>query len=94
VSARQDALVVGVDLVLAPGVAFTANSGARLGHGAGYYDGFLRAYRTAFDGCMPHTIALALHQQICAHVPMTDDDVHMDKVIYALTDNTLGRTSE
>jgi 5-formyltetrahydrofolate cyclo-ligase len=64
------------DLVIVPGVAFTA-AGARLGHGKGYYDRMLaRLGRRA--GCK---VGIGLEFQILAVVPVTASDVGMDVVV-------------
>jgi 5-formyltetrahydrofolate cyclo-ligase len=65
----------GIDLVVAPGVAFDAQGG-RLGHGKGYYDGLLQRMRpgTPF-------VALAFESQIFPEIPMLPHDVAMHKVI-------------
>lgn len=70
-----------LDLVLAPGVAFTA-SGHRLGHGMAFYDKFLCDHEKHF-GKMPHRLALALSQQVLDCVPVGDTDVKMDEIVYA-----------
>jgi 5-formyltetrahydrofolate cyclo-ligase len=65
----------GLDLVMAPGVAFDRR-GARLGHGRGYYDRLL-------DGVRPDTrlVALAFECQMFLEIPTEPHDVYMDKVI-------------
>ena len=62
-----------------PGVAFTLD-GARCGHGRGYYDNYLKLCTS--KGFKPHTIGLAFIEQICDVVPVTNDDVKIDKVLY------------
>ncbi len=63
-------------MILMPGVAFT-RSGTRLGHGGGYYDGYLSRFKSG--GC--YTIGLALQQQIVESIPITDRDVTIDEVL-------------
>ncbi len=64
-----------LDLVLVPGLAFTA-AGARLGRGGGYYDRFLA-------GLAPHIsrVALAFTCQMRATLPEDPHDVRMHEVI-------------
>lgn len=64
-----------LDLIMVPGVAFT-KSGARMGHGKGYYDKLLEHAR-------PDTplVALAFECQLFPDIPTADHDVFMDKVI-------------
>lgn len=64
-----------IDLVVVPGVAFTA-SGERLGMGRGYYDRFLteqakNAYR----------VALAFETQFFPELPTDDNDARLDALI-------------
>ncbi|KAK9306713.1 hypothetical protein QLX08_002631 [Tetragonisca angustula] len=77
---RENALETGgLDLIILPGVAFTAN-GKRLGHGMGYYDKFL-------DLCIktqqkrPHLIAVAFNEQLWEDVPTSETDVILDLVL-------------
>jgi 5-formyltetrahydrofolate cyclo-ligase len=64
------------DLVIVPGVAFTA-AGARLGHGKGFYDRLLaRLGRRA--GCK---VGIGLGYQILPGIPVTETDVGMDAVV-------------
>jgi len=64
-----------LDLVMVPGVAFD-QSGARMGHGKGYYDKLLEHAR-------PDTplVALAFECQLFDAIPTQDHDVFMDKVV-------------
>ena len=64
-----------LDLVIVPGVAFD-RTGARLGHGKGYYDRLLARVR-------PDTalVALAFECQVFAQIPTEPHDVAMDAVI-------------
>ena len=64
-----------IDLVVCPGVAFTAD-GRRLGRGRGYYDRYLgdpafRGFRVGF--CYAH--------QLVDDLPVEPHDVRMDRVI-------------
>ena len=80
--AREDDETVsgGIDLVVMPGVAFD-EAGGRLGRGMGFYDRWLA--RMADLGRRPQTMALALEEQRVASVPRSDDDVLMDRVVFA-----------
>lgn len=77
---REDALETGgLDLILVPGLAFTAK-GDRCGRGKGYYDKFLNdcAQRQAKP---PVTVALAFSQQILENVPTDSHDHVVDIVL-------------
>lgn len=74
VSAGHPAL----DLVLLPGVAFTAR-GDRLGHGMGYYDKFL----ASLPEPKPSTVALAFREQVVDELPTTELDYSLDAVLTA-----------
>ncbi|XP_069671781.1 5-formyltetrahydrofolate cyclo-ligase-like isoform X2 [Periplaneta americana] len=79
---RENALLTGgLDLVLVPGLAFTVD-GRRMGRGKGYYDAFLARCRAA-QRSPPFTVALAFRQQILPHVPTDDNDVNVDRVLFA-----------
>lgn len=52
----------GIDLLIVPGVAFTAD-GKRLGHGGGYYDKYIKIIREK-QAILPKTVGLAFYQQI------------------------------
>lgn len=64
-----------LDLVMVPGVAFD-RSGARMGHGFGYYDKLLEHTR-------PNTplIALAFECQLFEEIPTAPHDIFMDKIV-------------
>ncbi|SPO26508.1 related to 5-formyltetrahydrofolate cyclo-ligase [Ustilago trichophora] len=76
----------GLDLILAPGVAFD-QTGGRLGHGKGYYDRYLTraeewAKRRGMQG--PVTVALALREQLLPsseRVPADERDRVLDGII-------------
>ncbi|CUS24922.1 LAQU0S22e00166g1_1 [Lachancea quebecensis] len=69
-----------LDVVLVPGVAFSLANGARMGHGAGFYDDFI--HRTLHThGKRPLLIGLALKEQILPEVPTEAHDHHMDCII-------------
>lgn len=66
-----------IDLVVVPGLAFDRR-GRRLGKGKGYYDRFLKrvSEKTA-------SIGLAFDFQILPAIPTTQQDVSVNKVIFA-----------
>ncbi len=76
----------GLDLILAPGVAFD-HTGGRLGHGKGYYDRYLtRAEQWATKRGVPApvTVALALREQVLPpseRVPADERDRVLDGII-------------
>ncbi|XP_038211261.1 5-formyltetrahydrofolate cyclo-ligase [Zerene cesonia] len=78
---REDGLDSGLDLIIAPGVAFSLDGG-RVGHGGGYYDRYLAKIR-ADQEKPPKVIAIAFNCQIVDKVPMNDLDQKIDGVIYA-----------
>lgn len=67
--------VTDLDLIMVPGVAFD-RTGARMGHGKGFYDKLLEHAR-------PDTplVALAFECQLFPEVPTQSHDVFMDKII-------------
>lgn len=65
-----------VNLILVPGVAFDCE-GHRLGRGRGYFD---RLLGRLLKKPMP-VIALAYELQLVEHVPMTDQDRTVDKIV-------------
>ena len=66
-----------IDVVIVPGVAFTA-AGDRLGQGGGWYDRFLMRLRPEAV-----TIGVAFTPQIVHSLPVEPHDIQVDKVITA-----------
>ena len=64
-----------LDLIMVPGVGFDA-TGARMGHGKGYYDKLLENARQDTP-----LVALAFECQIFDEIPVASHDVFMDKII-------------
>ncbi|XP_036400003.1 5,10-methenyltetrahydrofolate synthetase (5-formyltetrahydrofolate cyclo-ligase) isoform X2 [Megalops cyprinoides] len=78
---REEALATGgLDLILMPGLGFD-KSGNRLGRGKGFYDTYLERCMRHPKG-KPYTIGLAFKEQICKEVPVDDNDIHIDEVLY------------
>lgn len=79
---RENALDTGgLDLIIVPGVAFTAD-GDRMGHGKGFYDTFLRhLHNTQLTS--PTTIALAFNEQVLDDVPLQEHDVKIDLILHS-----------
>ncbi|GJQ66140.1 hypothetical protein Trydic_g4205 [Trypoxylus dichotomus] len=78
---RENALDAGgLDLIILPGVAFTAD-GKRLGHGKGYYDKF-QSNLLKKQKFHPTTIGIALKEQIVDDIPTNEYDVKLDMVLY------------
>ena len=64
-----------LDLIMVPGVAFD-RSGARMGHGKGYYDKLLQHARP--DAPL---VALAFECQLFPEIPTAAHDIFMDTII-------------
>ena len=64
-----------IDLVMVPGVAFD-RTGARMGHGKGYYDKLLEHARSDTP-----LVALAFECQLFPEIPTQSHDVFMDKIV-------------
>ncbi|XP_039628672.1 5,10-methenyltetrahydrofolate synthetase (5-formyltetrahydrofolate cyclo-ligase) isoform X2 [Polypterus senegalus] len=78
---REDALATGgLDLILMPGLGFDKN-GNRLGRGKGYYDSFLERCLKHPKG-KPYTIALAFKEQVCEEIPVTENDIQINEILY------------
>ena len=63
-----------IDVVIVPGLAFTA-AGDRLGQGGGWYDRVLSAVR---DDCL--TIGVCFAEQLVDELPTEPHDVRLDRV--------------
>jgi 5-formyltetrahydrofolate cyclo-ligase len=63
-----------IDLILVPGVVFD-ESGNRIGHGVGYYDGLLKNSKNACH------IGLAFEVQLVDSIPVEEHDVKVDKIV-------------
>ncbi|CAG9564221.1 unnamed protein product [Danaus chrysippus] len=79
--AREDALEKGLDLIIAPGVAFS-KSGGRVGHGGGYYDKYITNLRSNPETA-PKILAVAFKCQVLDEVPMDELDQRIDEVLFA-----------
>lgn len=64
-----------LDLIMVPGVAFD-RSGARMGHGKGYYDKLLEHARLDTP-----LVALAFECQLFPEIPVQPHDIYMDQII-------------
>jgi 5-formyltetrahydrofolate cyclo-ligase len=73
--AEHRVLAPELDLVMVPGVAFD-RTGARMGHGFGYYDRLLQQARA--DAPL---VALAFECQLFDEIPTQTHDIFMDKII-------------
>ena len=79
-SPKRDAIESGgLDLILLPGFAFSAN-GARLGKGGGFYDAYLNRLQQSGQR-MPRLVGLAFKEQLLDDIPMTETDFRVDEVI-------------
>jgi 5-formyltetrahydrofolate cyclo-ligase len=69
-----------LDTIFCAGVGFDRR-GARLGHGAGFYDRALAFRRTREHWRGPRLVGLAYHFQVVPHIPVIDTDVFMDLIV-------------
>ena len=67
-----------IDLMVVPGVAFSAD-GVRLGRGKGYYDRYI-----AREGFRAYTIGVCYDCQMLGQLPCDEHDRRVDSVIYPL----------
>lgn len=75
---RENALDTGgLDLIVVPGVGFTAN-GDRMGHGRGYYDTYIEK---ASKVRIPYLIGLAYSVQMCENIPISAHDKPLNEVL-------------
>ncbi|KAM8762781.1 5-formyltetrahydrofolate cyclo-ligase [Acanthopagrus schlegelii] len=80
-TSREEALASGgLDLILMPGLGFD-RVGKRLGRGKGFYDTYLERCIRHPKG-KPYTIALAFKEQLCQEIPVDDNDVLIDEILY------------
>ncbi|XP_010381596.1 5-formyltetrahydrofolate cyclo-ligase isoform X2 [Rhinopithecus roxellana] len=78
---REEALSTGgLDLIFMPGLGFDKH-GNRLGRGKGYYDTYLKRC-LQHQEVKPYTLALAFKEQICLQVPVNENDMKVDEVLY------------
>lgn len=66
------------DLIVVPGVAFTAE-GRRMGHGAGFYDDFIARYRR--QGGRGTTVGIGLAEQLVVNMFTDEHDQVLDQVV-------------
>jgi 5-formyltetrahydrofolate cyclo-ligase len=69
-----------LDTIFCAGVGFDRR-GARLGHGAGFYDRALAFRRTRNHWRGPRLVGIAYHFQVVPHIPVVDTDVFMDLLV-------------
>ncbi|ODQ47312.1 hypothetical protein PICMEDRAFT_111098 [Pichia membranifaciens NRRL Y-2026] len=82
---RSNDLLAGsdpLDLLLLPGVAFTA-TGRRLGHGAGFYDDFIKRYR-AKHGTVPLLVGIGLPDQLVKDPSSLQLEPHDEPLDYVI----------
>ncbi|KAM7406662.1 hypothetical protein PAMP_001028 [Pampus punctatissimus] len=80
-NSREEALAAGgLDLILMPGLGFD-RSGKRLGRGKGFYDNYLERCSRHPKG-KPYTVALAFKEQLCQEIPVDNNDVLIDEVLF------------
>lgn len=70
----SDKIMDKIDLIIVPGVAFNKDGG-RVGHGAGYYDYFMKRHKEA------RTVALCYDFQLIDNIPEEEHDMRIEKII-------------
>ena len=65
-----------IDVMLCPGMAFTAD-GKRLGKGKGFYDRYLARRKNQ----EPYLIGITYSAYLLDHIPCEEHDIRMDRVI-------------
>ncbi|QLQ80002.1 hypothetical protein HG537_0C06510 [Torulaspora globosa] len=70
-----------LDVMLVPGVAFRLSDGARIGHGAGFYDDYFHRYQLQHNGEKPLLIGVSLMEQVVDEIPLEPHDWRMDCVV-------------
>ena len=70
----------GLDLILVPGLGFT-KAGQRLGRGKGYYDKYLSKVFSTQES-RPVLMGLAFGEQILDTIPVSENDIAVDCVIW------------
>ncbi|KAH3661857.1 hypothetical protein OGAPHI_006036 [Ogataea philodendri] len=68
-----------LDLMILPGVAFTSSCD-RLGHGAGFYDDFIKRYVEKHSN-KPYLLGIGLKEQLEPSLPLESHDEKLDCVI-------------
>lgn len=71
-----------LDVLVVPGVAFSEGL-TRLGHGAGFYDDFIKRYRSHYSNSKPLLVGIALPDQLvdAAAIPMEEHDEALDYLV-------------
>ncbi|ODQ79495.1 hypothetical protein BABINDRAFT_37219 [Babjeviella inositovora NRRL Y-12698] len=71
-----------VDLIILPGVAFTKKL-QRMGHGAGFYDDFIKRYRELplVQGRLLQLVAVGLKEQLVESIPVEEHDETLDGLV-------------
>ncbi|ABN66596.2 5,10-methenyltetrahydrofolate synthetase [Scheffersomyces stipitis CBS 6054] len=68
-----------LDVVIVPGVVFSTTK-QRMGHGAGFYDEFIKFYNSKHNR-RPYLIGLGLHQQFVNSLPTEEHDWDLDSLV-------------
>lgn len=76
----SDDLTTGLDLLILPGVAFTSDC-YRMGHGAGFYDDFIKRHVAKFGKKPQSMIGIGLKEQLVEKLPLEEHDERLDAVI-------------